>query len=369
MTIGLQSGARRGMPVADCLPAMGKVAIVQGCDCDMPRLYIDEYTRILAGKRVSIACREGILRQHWADILSDIKFLGRRGIATTLFHNVANRFANQQHFRRLAARLPGTRIVRVDSEKDFYAEVLAQDPAYKLIFLEHKYLTDIKGHRINALDTRRLRGGWQSYGDLIANTGFRSTLEKICQRIDAGHLHRVHILPTRKNTIKHELFTVEGTGTLIANDFEETFRPVRTRIDEELVAGILKLYKATGYLRPRDRNYIAAHRDNFYVTQIDGIAVGCAELIHIDEETAELGALALSTRFRGQRVGVFTVNNFIQEAHRRGYATVISLTRNPRLQRLYQSLGFVRDSPLRYAERQAASQDTAMFIKTDLAAS
>jgi len=332
----------------------------------MPRLYIEEYTRILTGKHVSIACREGILRDHFADILSDIKFLTRQGVVTTLFHNMANRFANQQHFRTLAERLPETRIVRVGSEKDFYTEVLEQDPVYKLIFLERKYLTDPKGRRINAVDTRRVRAVWQHYGDLIANTSFRSTLEKICQRIDDGHLKRVHILPVRKNTIKHELFTVEGTGTLIANDFQETFLPIVSEEDEQLLAGILHLYKAKGYLKPRDRAYIAAHRDNFYMTQIDGIAVGCVELIPIDDLTAELGALALSTRFRGQRVGVFTVSAFIAEARRRGYEKIISLTRNPRLQALYKSLGFVQRSPDRYAGRQARSAGTPMFLLDNL---
>lgn len=330
----------------------------------MPRLYIEEYTRILAGKHVNIACREGILRDHFAAVIDDIKFLQRKGIVTTLFHNMANRFANQQHFRTLAERLPETRVLRVDPEKDFYAEVLDQDPVYKLIFLERKYLIDTKGHRINALDTGRLRAGWRRYGDLIANAGFRATMEKICRRIEAGHLDRVHILPARKNTIKHELFTVEGTGTLIANDFQERFLPVASPEDEQLVAGILQLYRGTGYLKPRDRQYVAAHRDNFYMTQIDGIAVGCVELISVDAQTAELGALVLSTRFRGQRVGVFTVDAFIQEARRRGYTTVISLTRNPRLQRLYRDLGFVRRTPARCAERQALSPDTPMFVKT-----
>jgi len=332
----------------------------------MPRLYIDEYTRILAGKHVNIACREGILRDHFGDIVGDIKFLNRQGLVTTLFHNMPNRFANQKHFRALEERLPETRIVRVDPEKDFYAEVLDQEPVFKLIFLERKYITDTKGRRINALDTRRLRDGWQRYGDLIANASFRSTMEKICHRIDEGHLDRVHILPVRKNAIKHELFTVEGSGTLIANDFQEAFLPVVSKEDEQLVVGILQLYKSKGYLKPRDRAYIAAHRDNFYMTQIDGIVVGCVELLPIDAQTAELGALAISTRFRGQRVGVFTVNAFMEEARRRGYQKIISLTKNPRLQSLYLSLGFLRHSPPQYAERQARSAGTPMFVKDHL---
>ena len=86
----------------------------------MPKLYIDEYTRALKDKHVFIACREGILRDHFNDILADIKFLNRQGVRTTLFHNLPNRFSNQKHFKRLAERLPETSIIRIPAEDDFY---------------------------------------------------------------------------------------------------------------------------------------------------------------------------------------------------------------------------------------------------------
>jgi N-acetylglutamate synthase-like GNAT family acetyltransferase len=279
---------------------------------------------------------------------------------------MANRYANQKHFRTLAQRLPETRVVRVDADADFYATVLARRPVSKLIFLERKFLTDARGRRINTLSTQAARRTMQDYGHLIANAGFRSALEKICNRIDQGHLDRVHILPARRHAIKHELFAVEGSGTLIANDFQENFLPIVSEKDVQMVCAILDLYKAKGYLKPRGRAYVAAHRANFFMTQIDGIAVGCAELKAIDARTAELGALAISTRFRGQRVGVFTVEAFVAEARRRGYTRIISLTRNPRLQRLYLAMGFVQRSPRAYARRQAESPETPMFFCDNL---
>ncbi len=332
----------------------------------MPRLYIEEYTRILAGQQVSIACREGVLRDHFTAIINDIKFLNRQGIITILFHNMANRFANRQHFRTLAKRLPETRIIRVRADTDFYADVLDRKPDFKLIFLERKFLTDLEGRRLNTLNTRNVRDTLQGYGSLIGNANFRAALEKICNCIETGHPARVHILPARKHTIKHELFSVEGTGTLIANNFEESFLPIVSNTDEQLIAGILNLYKTKGYLKPRGSSYIASHHQNFYMTQIDGIAVGCVELKPIDVQTAELGALAISTRFRGQRVGVFTVKAFIAEARNRGYQRIISLTKNPRLQTLYRSLGFVRQAPAEYAKRQTQSPGVPMFVKTNL---
>ena len=103
-------------------------------------------------------------------------------------------------------------------------------------------------------------------------------MEKICHRIDTGHLTRVHILPVRKHTIKHELFTVEGTGTLIANNFQESFLPIVSDEDEELVTRDSESVQRQRVPQAARRAYIASHRDNFFMTQIDGIAVGCVEL-------------------------------------------------------------------------------------------
>lgn len=79
----------------------------------MPKLYLKEYARALAGRRVYIACREGILRDHFQHIIADVKFLGRHGARTTFLHNMPNRFANRKGVRRLTHRLPATEIVRI----------------------------------------------------------------------------------------------------------------------------------------------------------------------------------------------------------------------------------------------------------------
>jgi len=330
----------------------------------MPRLYIEEYQRTLAGKTVFIACREGILRDHFQHIISDIKFLNRQGIRTTLFHNMPNRFANQQHFRTLTARLPDTRIIRVNSEVDFYDYVLdLKENASKLIFLERKYLLDSENHRINTLSTLTARQTIEACEVLIANINFKTVLQRICQKIDAGDYDRVHILPAGKCVIKHELFTIEGSGTLIANNFTETFSQVKTEEDAGIVYGILNIYKPEGFLKPRSREYVIEHRENFYVTRMDGIVVCCIEKKVIDSETVELGAVAISTKFRNQRVGVFTIEAFVSEMARQGYRRFISLTNNPKLEKLYIKMGFEQKCPPRYRSRQIKSPGVKVFYK------
>lgn len=274
---------------------------------------------------------------------------------------MANRFANQKHFRLLADRLPETTIKRVTPEVDFYTHVLDREQSvFKLIFLERKYLCDRKGHRINTLTTQDTL---QKNDEIYTNVNIAGVLKQICSRIIDGAYNRVHILPARKNTIKHELFTVEGTGTLIANNFQEDFTPAVTDNDVEMLVGILGLYAKKGFLKPRNKQYLSEHRERFRLTMIDGIAVGCVEQIKIDPNTVELGALAISTRFRNQRVGVFTVTAFEDEAKKVGFQRIISLTNNPRLHSLYMQLGFKQSELPEYAARQAVSPGVALFCK------
>ncbi len=332
----------------------------------MPKLYLKEYSRALAGREVFIACREGILRDHFQDIITDIKFLVRHGARTALLHNMPNRFANQKLITQLARRLPATGIVRVSPEIDFYDAVLNhQESMFKVIFLERRYLIDRQANKINAITTGRVRESMEDFGDLIANVNFKGALTCICRKIEAGQCDRVHILAAGKNSIKHELFTVEGAGTLIANNFQEDFRQVRTDEEVAIVHRILEMYKRSGFLKPRTKAYLNKNRQRFYVTAIDGIVVGCVEQRIIDARTVEMGALAISTRFRNQRVGVHTVKSFMALMKSQGYTRFISLTNNPRLEALYNQLGFVQESRPEYRQRQDQSPDVKMFCKID----
>ncbi|NNL78302.1 MAG: GNAT family N-acetyltransferase [Desulfobacterales bacterium] len=330
----------------------------------MPKLYVDEYSKSLSGKPVVIACREGILRDHFADIIADIKFLNRYGVITQLFHNISNRFSNQKHFRELAKRLPHTKVIKILPENNFYQHVLAnEDSVYKIIFLERKYLVDQEGLKINAITTQRIRQSISGYSDLIGNLNFKSVLEMICKKIDQGRIDRVHILPAGRHSIKHELFSIEGSGTLIANNFQEALVKITDSHEAKMVVGILNKYKREKYLKPRSHQYILENRSQFYVCKIDGIIVGCVEKREIDTKTVELGALAISTKFRSQRVGKFTVNAFIERMTRKGYTRFISLTNNPRLQKLYRRLGFTESKEPIFQVRQEESPGVAMFLK------
>ncbi len=91
--------------------------------------------------------------------------------------------------------------------------------------------------------------------------------------------------------------------------------------------------------------------------------VGCVEKKIIDARTVEIAALAISSKFRNQRVGVFTVQAFIDAARRQGYSRFISLTNNPNLERLYRNMGFECGDRPEYHQRQALSPGVTLFFE------
>jgi N-acetylglutamate synthase-like GNAT family acetyltransferase len=330
----------------------------------MPRLYIKEYQKSLEGKCIFIACREGILRNYFDHIVTDIKFLCRQNVNTFLFHNISNRVANQKIFKALSSRLYQTTIIRVPPNVAFYPFVLNYEKSpHKIVFIERTHLLDPGGKPVNTLTTSNARAHLESYRDLISNENLKENITTICTRIEQEQIERVHIVPAGKACIKNELFSIEGSGTLIANNFNETFEHVKTENDIRMIASILKRYRSLGYLKFRDKAYVTQHKDFFYVARIDDIIVGCAEQIPIDQNTVELGSLAVSIRFRKQQVGQFIIQSFQQKMIEQGVSTIISLTKNPLLQKIFIHLGFTSENPERYADRQRQSPESRMFVK------
>jgi N-acetylglutamate synthase-like GNAT family acetyltransferase len=336
----------------------------------MPKLYIEEYKNVLGGSRILIACREAILRENIKNVLSDIRFMDRLGIQTILLHNLANRFSNRKYFSYLQQKLPNTQICRIPVEagEDFYDYALNfKSHIDKIVFVERKYLTDHKGRKLNALTTKNAlrlirEKKIVAYGDLIANTNFKAIIEKICTKIEDKQIDRIHIVPARKHCLKHELFSLEGTGTLIANNFIETLESIDSDNQVRIVEDILKPYISKGLIKPRGREHIWESRKNFYLAKIDGIPVGCVEKINLSGNTVELGALAVATRYRNHQVGLFLIRSFVDIVAKEGYRRVISLTKNPKLKNIYLAVGFTEKTPEDLIGRQSKSPSVPMFV-------
>jgi len=329
----------------------------------MKVLYLDEYKRAMKGKNIFIACREGILRDHFIEIINDIKFLNRQDINTFFFHNISKKLANHRILKEIELKLFQSNIVRIPSDTNFYEAVLKYSTnVFKIVFIERSCLLDKHKNKINTLTTHKMRKNL-NFHDVISNVNFNNIFDIICYKIEQNENLRVHILPAVKNAIKHELFSIEGSGTMIANNFHEKFSNKINQQEIRIIVNILKSYKYQGFLKPRSKEYIKSNIDNFYVAKIDDVIVGCAEKLEINSECIELGSLAVSTKFRSQQIGFFIINSFINEMKNYCVKQIVSLTNNPKLQSIFLSLGFKQKCPKELCQRQERSPNIKMFIK------
>ena len=110
---------------------------------------------------------------------------------------------------------------------------------------------------------------------------------------------RAHIISYRKNgCLLQELFTREGSGTLIAHGNAELVRPAN--LDD--VGGILELIEpleAQGILVRRSREMLEAEIHNFTVIEHEGLIAACIALYpYADSNMAEVACVATHPLYR-----------------------------------------------------------------------
>ncbi|XP_040382410.1 probable amino-acid acetyltransferase NAGS2, chloroplastic isoform X2 [Oryza brachyantha] len=119
-----------------------------------------------------------------------------------------------------------------------------------------------------------------------------------------GGVQRVHIIDgTVDGSLLLELFTRDGTGTMIARDVYEGTRIAR----EEDLLGIRKILRPleeSGVLVKRTDKELLEALEAFYVVERDGSIIACAALFPFPEDkSGEVAAIAVSEECRGRGQG------------------------------------------------------------------
>jgi len=117
-------------------------------------------------------------------------------------------------------------------------------------------------------------------------------------------VERCHLVSFREDgALISELFTREGTGTMVLRESYEQVRDAS--IDD--VGGILELIRPleqAGVLVRRSRERLETEIERFSVVERDGAIIGCAALYPFEEEQmAELACVAISSEYRGGQRG------------------------------------------------------------------
>jgi amino-acid N-acetyltransferase len=153
-----------------------------------------------------------------------------------------------------------------------------------------------------------------------------SQLQTAKQACLAG-VPRCHIISYEDDcALLQELFTHDGSGTLVANDEYELLR--EATIDD--VGGILELIEPLeqqGVLVKRSRELLETEISQFRVMVRDGRIIACAALYPFpDDGCGEVACIVSHPDYRGGKRGQRLLQTLAQEARRQGLGRVFVLT-------------------------------------------
>jgi len=141
-----------------------------------------------------------------------------------------------------------------------------------------------------------------------------------------GNVHRVHLISHQQNgALLQELFTREGTGTLVGDDSLEELR--QATVSD--VGGILELIRPleqVGTLVQRSRELLETEVTNFKVVSWEGMLIACAALYPMENASGEIACIAIHPDYQNQGLGQQLLASLEKEAQKKGLSRVFILT-------------------------------------------
>jgi amino-acid N-acetyltransferase len=131
--------------------------------------------------------------------------------------------------------------------------------------------------------------------DTLTKIGFATVA------LESG-VKRAHIIAPTHGSVLQELYTRDGSGTLVSRDLYEGIR--RATVDD--ISGICDLIQPlirAGTLVDRPRAKLEEDIDSYYVYTRDNLVVACAQLKRFENGFAEIGCLVVSKDYRSQGRG------------------------------------------------------------------
>lgn len=163
-----------------------------------------------------------------------------------------------------------------------------------------------------------------------------------------------------------ELFTRDGTGTMITADVYEGTR--RATLDD--IGGLLELIQpleAAGVLVARSRERLEIDIDRFTVVERDGTVIACAALYPFPEKkAAEIACFAVHPDYQGAGYGSALLDHMETEAGLLGVERLFVLT--TRASHWFRERGFmpgsVQDLPVARRRLYNYQRNSKVYIKT-----
>ena len=150
---------------------------------------------------------------------------------------------------------------------------------------------------------------------------------RACHKACDGGVARAHVVSsTEDGSLLKELYTRDGSGTMVYRDNYETIR--RARIED--VVGILNLIEPlenNGILVKRSRELLETEISCFTVMEKDNLIIACAALYPIaGSQTAELACVAVHDDYQRDGRAAKLLTHLERQAHKLKLDTLFALT-------------------------------------------
>lgn len=214
------------------------------------------------------------------------------------------------------------------SAEEVATEVAVALHAEKLIlFIPQQGIVDENGNMVSTLSPASAQNVLNAVHARQENTqnGIAQALSaalKACSRKVA----RSHLISFAHNgALIEELFTRDGSGTLVSQENFEVLRPATI----EDVGGLLELItplEEAGVLVHRSRELLEAEIGFFFVIEREGMIIACAALYPLDEQCGEIACIAIHKDYQDTGRGKDLLAALEAHAKRSGLSRVIVLT-------------------------------------------
>jgi amino-acid N-acetyltransferase len=196
-----------------------------------------------------------------------------------------------------------------------------------IMFVPGQGVLDSDGSLINSLSPAGARQYLDEYGE--SGDPQQSAINAaLAAAVNASeeNVHRIHLINHQQDgALLQELFTREGTGTLISDDSLEQLRQAAAE-DVGAILELIKPLEQSGILVQRSRELLETEVSNFKVVAWEGMLIACAALYPMENTSGEIACIAIHPDYQKQGLGQRLLSNLEQEARKQGLARVFILT-------------------------------------------
>lgn len=182
-------------------------------------------------------------------------------------------------------------------------------------------------HRKIQLDKRGLVKFTEPNAEELVFDDVRDTLVKVGCAIAALEkgVKRAHILNPTQGALLQELYTRDGSGTMISRDLYEGIRQA-TENDVVGVSDLIKPLVKMGTLVDRPKAMLEKDIQSYYVYTREDLVVACGQLKKYEDGFAEIGCLVVRSEYRSHGRGDSMLGYLERLCLENGYSTVFVLS-------------------------------------------